>query len=371
MRKRVFLLFLILMFVSALGFSQSITVTSPHSGDTWYKGHTYTITWTKSGSMDSQVKITLYKPDLTTLQMIIVRPTNNDGSYPWHIPSSLPSGQYVVRVKTMDNAVYDNSGVFTITTPPPAGASITVTNPNSGDCWKKGQTHTIRWTKSGSMDSQVKITLYKPDLTTLQMIIVRPTNNDGSYHWFIPSYVPEGQYVIRVKTMDNAVYDNSGIFQIKSSCSSGGGTGAPHIDPWIIEKIRLARPIFGWGPWGPIGPEGPGPLCPQCIRLDISRIREIATPPETVLKRGGETVPVQIFLFQGEEPLTEVGEITPDGKLRLNGRFSTRNRNMMTINVGKEVKLSEGELKLVFKNAETGKIINSVPISIRNRKGIR
>lgn len=212
MKKRFYLILIIIFFISVFAYSQTISVTNPHSGQTWYRGNTYTITWTKNGSMDSQVKITLYKPDHTTLQTIIAKPTANDGSYDWTIPSSIPAGQYIVRVKTMDNAVYDDGDVFTIEDS--TNASIVVTNPHSGDTWTKGQTYTIIWTKNGSMDSQVKITLYKPDHTTLQTIIAKPTANDGSYDWAIPISIPEGQYIVRVKTMDNTVYDDGETFTI-------------------------------------------------------------------------------------------------------------------------------------------------------------
>ncbi len=217
MKKKLFLFFVV-MIMGVLCFSQTITVTSPHSGETWYKGdsHSYTIRWTKTGAMDSQVKITLYHTDRETLETIIVRPTANNGSYSWSIPTSVHAGQYVVRVKTMDNAVYGESAVFTIANAP--AASINVTSP-SRETWYKGDSHsyTIRWTKTGAMDSQVKITLYHTDGETLETIIVRPTANNGSYSWSIPSSVPNGQYVVRVKTMDNAVYDDSEIFNIASS----------------------------------------------------------------------------------------------------------------------------------------------------------
>ena len=365
--KKIFMFLLFAMFIVAIGYSQSITITSPHSGNCWEKGKTYTITWTKSGTMNANVKIRLYQGG--TKILAITDSTPNNGSYSWTVPATVADGSYYIRVKTIDNAVYDDSDTFQIKVSCSlGGGTITITSPHSGDCWKQGSTHTITWTKSGTMNANVKIRLMQSGAKILA--ITDSTPNNGSYSWTVPATVTDGYYQIRVKTIDNAVYDDSDTFQIKASCSSGG-SGGPHIDPWIIEKIRLARPIWGWGPWGPIGPDGPGPLCPQCLRLDISRIKEIATPPVTILKRGEKTVPVQIFLFQGEEPLTEVGEITPEGKLNLNGRFSRHNRNMLTINVGKELNLNKGELKLVFKNAETGKIINSVPVSIRNRKMVR
>lgn len=194
----------------------TISIVSPHSGDVWYKGKTYTIKWVLSGKMDTEVKITLYKPDHQTLQAVIKKPTGNDGSYKWKVPSSIPNGKYVIRVKTMDNLVHDDSDVFTITSVPLSSGTLTVTNPHSGDTWYRGLSYTIRWTKSGTLDSQVKITLYKPDHKTLQAVIIKPTGNNNSYTWKIPASIPDGKYVIRVKTMDNAVHDDSDVFEIAS-----------------------------------------------------------------------------------------------------------------------------------------------------------
>ena len=218
MKKKFLLILIMTSIFSVISYTQTanITVTNPYSGQTWYKGEACIISWTKRGSMDSQVKITLYKPDHTTLQAIIVRPTANDGSYSWTIPDSIPNGQYIVRVKTMDNAVYDDSDVFTIAAAPVHPANIVVISPRLGDSWCKGKSYKIVWKHRGSMDSQVKITLYKPDHTTLQTVIVRPTANDGSYIWRISDSIPNGQYIVRVKTMDNAVYDDGDIFQIKT-----------------------------------------------------------------------------------------------------------------------------------------------------------
>ncbi len=374
MKKKVLLFLLIAVFITAMSYAQSITVTNPHSGSTWHKGSTYTIRWTKSGSMDNNVKITLYKPDHTTLQMIIVRPTANDGSFSWTIPNSIPNGQYIVRVKTIDNQVYDDSDVFNIATSAPTGGTITVTDPRSGDCLEKGSSHTIRWTKSGSMNDSVKITLYKTDLTTLQTIIVNPTANDGSFSWTIPNTIPNGSYVVRVKTVDNAVYDNGDVFTISDNCSDNG----IHIDPWIIEKLRNARIIIGWGPWGPFGPDGPqpGPYCPQCLRLEINKLKRFENPVfrERLAKGGAE---IEIVLYRGEEPIKTIGKITKRGLVLKGetGRFIAKrrlgmrtNKRFVTINTGMKLGPGIGGFKVVYRNAETHEVLASTEINLKGKE---
>ncbi len=218
MKKRIFLFFLISMFIVGIGYSQSITVTSPYSGNVWYKGNTYTITWTKSGSMDSNVKITLYKPDLVTLQTIIIRPTENDGTYDWHIPDSIPAGRYVVRVKTMDNTVYDNSEEFNIEEASAIGHAFTVTSPKAGDVLLRSRTpKTITWQDNGSHCDIVSLYLVK--YRSLENRPLTPPSfirNTGVYNsWRIYPSDEGGKYFIKIVSgCDDGVYGKSGVFSI-------------------------------------------------------------------------------------------------------------------------------------------------------------
>ncbi len=211
MKKKVVLLFLVWIFIVTFSYSQTISLISPHSGDTWYKGHSYTISWTKSGSMNVNVKIRLMQGGVKILG--IVDSTANDGSYSWTIPDSLPSGNYQIRVKTIDNAVYDDGESFTITDTPQQIASITVTKPHSGQIWCIGKTYTISWAKSGNMNSNVKIRLMKNGTKIIG--ITDYTSNIGSYSWKVPASVANGSYYIRVKTIDNQVYNDSKVFAIQ------------------------------------------------------------------------------------------------------------------------------------------------------------
>ena len=211
--KKLLMFFLIAIFIVAFSYSQSITVTSPHSGDFWEKGKTYTITWTKSGNMNANVKIRLFQGGTKVLS--ITNSTVNNGSYNWTIPATIPNGSYKIRVKTIDNAVYDDSDVFTIANTPAQTASITITNPHSGQTWYKGNTYTITWRKSGNMNANVKIRLFQGGTKVLS--ITNSTVNNGSYNWTIPATIPNGSYKIRVKTIDNAVYDDSEMFRIENA----------------------------------------------------------------------------------------------------------------------------------------------------------
>ncbi len=209
--KKLLLLMLVVIVTMGMLSAGTITVTKPASGETVSKGSPYTILWTKSGAQDSLVKIRLYNPAGTTKILDITNSTANNGSFSWPVPNSVANGSYVVRVKTLDNATWDDGGVFTI-----SSLSITVTKPASGETVKKGSSYTIQWTKSGSQDATVKIRLYNPAGTTKILDITNSTANDGSFSWPVPNSVANGSYIVRVKTLDNVVWDNSNSFTIST-----------------------------------------------------------------------------------------------------------------------------------------------------------
>lgn len=83
----------------------SITVISPNGGESWQKGTTKTITWSKTGSTGSYVKIELLKAGV--LNRVISSSTANDGSYSWTIPSTQTYGtDYKVRITSTTNSIY-------------------------------------------------------------------------------------------------------------------------------------------------------------------------------------------------------------------------------------------------------------------------
>jgi hypothetical protein len=216
--KRIFMFLLIIVLMYTMSYAASITITNPSSGLTIYKGSSLNITWTKSGSMNANVKIRLYRGSTKVLN--ITDSTPNNGSYTWRIPESLSNGSYIIRVKTVDNAVYDNSDAFNIVEAFSVGSStIRILQPSSGLTLHKGSSFNITWTKSGSMNANVKIRLYRGSTKVLN--ITDSTPNNGSYTWRIPESLSNGSYIIRVKTVDNEVFDDSATFEIGSGVNLG------------------------------------------------------------------------------------------------------------------------------------------------------
>jgi len=137
--------------------------------------------------------------------------------------SDHPAGQtetFEVNITSADwygLVIWNNTGAdgtdgyYTITIAQP---SITVLEPNGGENWQIGSTHTIRWS-SQNVSGDVGIKLYRG--SSYVMTIASSTTNDGSYSWTIPSSLtPASNYRVKIYSTNNSsIYDFSdGYFTI-------------------------------------------------------------------------------------------------------------------------------------------------------------
>ncbi len=204
-------LIFILFSVATLS-AATVTVTKPAANETWVKGQTYQILWTKSGDMPDLVRISLRDQTSANEVKLIADNQPNSGSYSWTVGQDIADGQYVVRVKVKNVAVSDDSDVFHIAAV--AGPSITVTKPAAGDAWNKNKTYAITWTKSGTMPNSVKIDL----LNATGVVVVQPIAdnqpNSGTYSWTVPGGLSFGNYRVRVQVKTTAIQDSSDVFSV-------------------------------------------------------------------------------------------------------------------------------------------------------------
>jgi hypothetical protein len=88
-----------------------IVVTSPTSSSNWTVGQTREISWSRSGTCDSDVTIELYQGTLRTCT--IENSTPNDGSEGWLVSNCGNSGSnYRIKITIIDTGVSSFSGYF-------------------------------------------------------------------------------------------------------------------------------------------------------------------------------------------------------------------------------------------------------------------
>jgi hypothetical protein len=114
--------------------TETITVTSPGSGESWQVNSSQTITWTSTGGV-GDVKIQ-YSLNNGCDWFTITSSTENDGSFPWTVPDAV-SNKSLIRVSETDGVPSGTSAMFSIVLPPSytlsvqsshgQGAEITVT----------------------------------------------------------------------------------------------------------------------------------------------------------------------------------------------------------------------------------------------------
>lgn len=115
------------------GVTDSITVTSPHGGESWQRGTTHNITWSKTGDPGANVKIELLRAAGTVVAGVIAASTSNDGTFAWTISSSRTAGTgYKVRITSITKTSVSNTsnGYFAIVAAPGPGAKINLKGPD-------------------------------------------------------------------------------------------------------------------------------------------------------------------------------------------------------------------------------------------------
>ena len=245
MKRTLSLAALVTVVLALPAWGQVIRVTAPAAGATWCIGSAYTVTWTKTGTMDNTVSIRLrLRGGGDSGVITLINRTENDGSFgPWTVPVGTPPGEYYIRIRTTDSAVTGSSDFFNVVacTEPPPGGAITVTSPGAASSWRPGSRQTIEWTKSGTLNPMANITLRRegaPEAEAPASRIVDGCANNGSRVWFIPESLAEGRYFVRVKA--GTVVGDSAVFSISAS---GAGSGLP--GPLTPIRADLSLPGVG------------------------------------------------------------------------------------------------------------------------------
>ena len=252
--KRIFIFFVFFLFVLSIAFSE-IGIMEPHAGVVWCKGNTYEINWLVLGKVHPVSKLRLYNASGTVKIMNIMNkiPTSQ-GFFPWKIPMSIPDGMYVIRIKTLDNKVFATSAPFTIKTCGTSSSSvgkIIIFSPVGGDVWLVNKIYQIRWNFSGKIGSFIKIRLFKKGSNQKVLNITNSVSIASKvFNWKIPQNIAEGDYYIRIKTVDNKVFANSNVFRIEKGIVIVDPENTLILEPSKIIQYKFYSPQAGskWAP---------------------------------------------------------------------------------------------------------------------------
>jgi hypothetical protein len=221
---------------SSTFFTDTLSVNTPDSLDSWHTATSHDIEWATTGNV-SNVKIELYRGGVFELE--ITANITNDGDFNWPIPLSLiDSTQYQIKVIDVANPLtYGLSQYFEIYNP-----TLTVITPDSASSWRRGTENTISWSSTGILVN-VKIELYLND--TLELEIIASTPNDGDFSWTLPLDLdPSDLYQIKLTDASNAlVFDFSDYFEITLP-SSGGGIPGYNLVITIVSLVGISLLIL-------------------------------------------------------------------------------------------------------------------------------
>ncbi len=226
--------------------AQSISVTAPRTGNSWDHGETKTISWIKTGTMHGLVKIRLYN-EAGVKVFDIVDSTDNDGNYSWTVPETIGAGNYMLRVKTIDNRVFGDSGFFGINPVFVSTGNISVLTPDSSTVLHTSTVaQNINWTNTGDNHENVSILIFTEGSGSSGTYLISNTPNDGNFNWTTPGSLAPGRYYIRVVTLDAAVWGDSEVFVMAEPPSTPASINITSPESRSVWNVNTGRMIGWW-----------------------------------------------------------------------------------------------------------------------------
>ncbi|MFA6338467.1 MAG: Ser-Thr-rich GPI-anchored membrane family protein [Candidatus Paceibacterota bacterium] len=183
-----------------------LTLSSPDTGGTFYRGKTLPISWSTTGSVPKVSIVLVNGTGTTTLATSI----SNTGSYNWTIPTTQALGDnYSIFVYNAINAnVFGKSSQsFSIQTP-----NIYVSQPVIGQIFTRGNVLPIRWSAMGV--GKLKFSLWTS--AAILDIATGVDPDSGSIDYILPTTLTAGSsyYIKVIDESDTTHTANSGVFTI-------------------------------------------------------------------------------------------------------------------------------------------------------------
>ena len=182
-------------------------------------------------------------------------------------------------------------------------ASIQVTGPAAGATLEKGKRHEITWTSTG-IRGGVKIELV--DTQGKATALIPQTTNSGKYSFTLMSNIADGDYTIRISTIDNkTVGKSAGVVHVgKTGDTSKQSTGVKPT-PGITPSKYTPRTPVTETPSAAVTPSTGGTVAPAAT-ADLT-----GGPASEVVRRDFSPIQVPASALDAIKlPKIEAGTIT-------------------------------------------------------------
>ncbi len=323
--------------------AQSITITQPNTE--WHLCNNpegfepgLLLLWTKTGSMNPNVKIELFNSAGTGKIMDIAASTPNDGEYHWLFNNNLPAGSYRVKISTIDNLVSAITPLLVIQVCNPVG-TVNVSSPTANETWCKGKTYVIRWTPQNpppyyESNRRTWIYLRKASNPTSSIDLGNVPTDSGQFSWTIPySIASADDYQIYFVALANCTW-TSPLFKIKLDIA------------WLMDLLKQFKYQLTWIPHLQLRKIQKA-HANQAGELDIRELSEL-------LQKGKEKVNCE--LASGGQRIVDLGLFGPGTPLRSRVAVSRQ-----------AIQKNKGGFQLIFRNGK-GLELLSHPVEIQERK---
>ncbi len=179
---------------SAYGY-QGLTVTAPNGGETFIRGTSTNINWTRV-NFNGLIKIELLDGEAVA-QLLAENLPAIDGAWTWNIPADQPVGtNFKIRISDVEDGlpVDESNGTFIIASP--TVPSLTVLTPNGGETIIQGSNYDITWSAS-SYEGTVAIELLTSAKSGVAIPLGTAPSAAGTFAWNV-TQDPGSNYLIKI-----------------------------------------------------------------------------------------------------------------------------------------------------------------------------
>jgi hypothetical protein len=233
-------------------YTGTIVVTEPTASTSAHFDSSMTIRWIATDSIGAYVRIQLYN-DSALVTSISTMVSASLGAYTWNLASYLLASGTKYRIKILsyyDAGINAFSPYFAIRSG--YSGTITVTEPVATTAAHTDSALTIRWTKTGSLGSYLRLQLYN-DTALVYSITTSAYSDTGYYVWSLVSSSLSSGTRYRIKAScyyDAGIYGFSDYFTIKTGYAGTIAITAP-VDTTVFRQSTY--PVITWTTTGTIG----------------------------------------------------------------------------------------------------------------------